>query len=274
MTERNQNLQDSIQSLHNILRSIGEFNIAVSGGIDSTLLAIISGRMTDVDATMVHAQSPAVPERATARVRRFAEAESWNLKICDVGEFQDDDYLENPVNRCFYCKTNLYQFIQSQYPKQILSGANCSDLSDYRPGLAAARQYGVRHPYIEAGIDKEKIREISRAMNLNDISELPASPCLSSRVETGIAIRADWLRVIDQVESDINQLLDAKTIRCRIRKQGIVVELDCDTLNQLNVKNRQAIVESIQEVCLASKIKLPISFSEYKMGSAFLHSAS
>ena len=274
MTEHRQNLQESVESLQNILRGISVFNIAVSGGIDSTLLAVISGRMQEVNATMVHAVSPAVPVRATARVKRFAEAESWNLKICDVGEFQDDDYMKNPVNRCYFCKTNLYRFIRSRYPNQTLSGANCSDLSDYRPGLTAAREFSVQHPYIEAGIDKEQIREIARRMNLDDISELPASPCLSSRVETGIAIRADWLRAIDQVESEVNQLLDARTVRCRIRRQGIVIELDRNSLNQMSAKTRQVILEAVQEACLVSDIRLPISFSEYRMGSAFLRSAS
>ncbi len=272
MTASAQLQQDSIEKLHDIFLEIGVFNIAVSGGIDSTLLAIISGRMKDVDATMIHALSPAVPKRATTRVRRYAQSENWKLRICNVGEFQDQNYLKNPVNRCFYCKSNLYGFIRSQFSNPTLSGANISDLSDYRPGLVAAQINEVRHPYIEAGIDKIQIRNISRSMNLDDLSELPASPCLSSRVETGIPIREDWLKVIDQLETEINAMINAKSIRFRIRKERVVLELDYETLNQINESKRLVIKEKIRQKCSAHGIELPVDFAEYRMGSAFLHS--
>ena len=103
---------------------------------------------------MVHAVSPAVSPEATARVRRYAEIEAWDLTVLDAGEFADADYLRNPVNRCYFCKTNLYGTIARVTPRQILSGANTDDLGEYRPGLDAAREHGVRHPYVEAEIDK------------------------------------------------------------------------------------------------------------------------
>ena len=139
---------------------------------------------------MFHAVSPAVPEEATERVKRLAATQGWRLRIVDAREFADENYLANPVDRCFFCKTNLYGCIARHIDAQILSGANLDDLREYRPGLEAAKRHSVRHPYLEAEIDKRAVRSLARELGLGALSELPAAPCLSSRVETGIAIRA------------------------------------------------------------------------------------
>ena len=92
------------------------------------------------------------------------------------------NYLANPVDRCFFCKTNLYGCIARLTDAQILSGANLDDLQEYRPGLEAAKCHSVRHPYLEAGIDKRAVRSLARELGLGALSELPAAPCLSSRM--------------------------------------------------------------------------------------------
>ena len=143
MTER---LADII---HRIIADHGSAAVAVSGGVDSMTLSSFSHRLgVGNKVRMIHAVSPAVPAAATARVRALAKEENWRLDVIDAGEFSDERYRTNPVNRCFYCKTNLYQSLAAMTGGMVLSGANMDDLGDYRPGLQAAANNGVRHPYV------------------------------------------------------------------------------------------------------------------------------
>src|SRR5258706_6123352 len=174
--------------------------VAVSGGVDSLTLAHIAAPTVGDRATMLHAPWPAVPQAATERTISLAQTYGWQLDIFDAGEFADANYLANPINRCFFCKTNLYGAIADRTTAQILSGTNLDDLGEYRPGLAAARAHGVRHPFVEAGIGKAAIREPSTALGMGAIPALPASPCLASRVETGIGIDPKMLSFIDSVK--------------------------------------------------------------------------
>jgi uncharacterized protein len=175
---------------------------------------------------VIHAVSPAVPPFATRRVRAFANAEGWHLIVTGAGEFDDDRYRDNPVDRCYFCKTNLYERIRELTPYAIASGANLDDLGDYRPGLLAAAERNVVHPFIEAAMDKGAIRELARREGLNDISELPAQPCLASRVETGIAIDAADLIFVDVVETRLAEHVPSNsTLRCRITRAGVVIEV-------------------------------------------------
>ena len=170
-----------------VLLSIrGPLAVAVSGGVDSLTLATFVHRVADSRAEMFHAVSPAVPGDATVRVELLAAAQGWRLRMVDAGEFTDETYLANPVDRCFFCKTNLYGCIARHSDAQILSGANLDDLREYRPGLQAAKRHSVRHPYLEAGIDKRAVRSLARELGLGALSELPAAPCLSSRVRLAL----------------------------------------------------------------------------------------
>src|SRR5882757_3769226 len=181
-------MADDLAALVLWLRDLDDAAVAVSGGVDSMTLAVVAHRTRHAATTMFHAVSPAVPPEATDRVRRYARREGWDLQVFDAGEFGDANYLSNPVNRCFHCKTHLYGAIADRTSATLLSGTNIDDLGDFRPGLAAARTFDVRHPLVEVGIDKAAIRAISSDLGLRDLAELPAAPCLASRVETGIAI--------------------------------------------------------------------------------------
>ncbi len=263
-------VESQIEQIKSILTEIGSFTIAVSGGIDSTLLAIVAGRTLGVNAEMFHAVSPAVPERATRRVRTYSHSENWSLTIANAGEFNDERYMFNPIDRCYFCKTNLYSYIASQFESQILSGTNLDDLSDFRPGLKAAEQHTVRHPYVEARISKAGIRSIANFLGLKDLAQLPASPCLSSRVQTSIPIDAESLRAIDRIEVAVQERLNAKIVRCRIREQTIEIELDTDALIRLESDSREDIVAVVQSQISSLTNVSTVSFAPYQMGSAFV----
>ena len=251
-------------ALKAILQDINDVAIAVSGGVDSMTLAYLAAE-SGVRAEMFHAVSPAVPKSATARVKEHAEAAGWTLHIVGAGEFDDPDYLKNPVNRCYFCKSNLYTRIRTATDAIICSGANTGDLGDYRPGLGAAAEKNVRHPFIEAGIDKPAIRALAAERGLTDLADLPAQPCLASRVETGIAINADDLALVDAVETRLAARLGAGDIRCRVTHSGVRVELPKGALG--------ADLTDIAEMVNATG-RIFVGAAPYQRGSAFLRDAS
>lgn len=233
-------------------------------------LAHVARRYSRAATTVVHAVSPAVPGEATARVRAHAQAHGWTLRLVDAGELADADYRRNPVNRCFYCKTNLYGQIRSSTGLPIASGTNVDDLGDYRPGLAAAKDHDVVHPFVEAGIGKRQIYAIAEAHALHDLAALPAQPCLASRIETGIAVDAPSLRFIEDAERELAALLPtAGSIRCRITSAGVVIE--CATLPAGD--DRQRVERWVAAHCVRAGRQFA-GMRPYRRGAAFLRSAA
>ena len=200
--------------------------IAVSGGVDSMTLAHVAWRYSRARSAMFHATGPAVPAAARARVEAHAVAQGWPLVLLDAGEQADARYRANPVDRCYYCKTNLYARIRAATPDRIASGTNRDDLADFRPGLRAAAERDVVHPYVEAGVGKADVYALAASLGLGDLERLPAQPCLASRVETGIAIAPEDLAFIDAVETRLAAHLGSEAVlRCRVTRAGIVIEL-------------------------------------------------
>lgn len=248
-----------------VLDRLGALAIAVSGGVDSMTLATFAHRRAPAAISVVHAVSPAVPGEATARVRALAEAEGWRLTITGAGEFEDARYRANPVDRCYFCKTNLYDRIRALTGERIASGTNLDDLGDYRPGLSAAAERDVVHPFVEAGMTKAAVRELARHLGLGDIAELPAQPCLASRVETGIAIDADDLALVELVETELAALAPrGATLRCRITRGGVVVEVGPEA-----AALAASLAESAGKLC-AARGRPFAGVRSYRRGSMFV----
>ncbi|MCB1743259.1 MAG: adenine nucleotide alpha hydrolase [Gammaproteobacteria bacterium] len=267
--------QHNERALREWFDTVGTVAVAVSGGVDSMTLAIVAGRALGGDARMYHAVSPAVPAEASERVRRYAELEGWQLTIVDAGEFADPNYLANPVNRCFFCKQNLYATVAAHAAIQTVSGANKDDLGDYRPGLQAAAEHRVRHPYVALGMDKAAVRALAASLGLQDLADLPSAPCLSSRIETGIGIEAGMLGAVHRAErllaSEVGASGAGRSVRCRVRADAIVVELDDQALASLDAARRERLAARIAEDFARVGVHHPVAFEPYQRGSAFLH---
>jgi len=250
-----------------ILAGFERLAVAVSGGVDSMTLAHVSHGVLGERARMMHAVSAAVPPEATARVEAHAARAGWAVELIDAGEMANPAYLANPVDRCFFCKQDLYGAIRAAWDGPIASGTNTDDLGDFRPGLIAARTHGVRHPFIEAGLAKAGVRAIARELSLGDLAELPAAPCLSSRIETGIPVTAGRLALVLEIERLLTVELGSGTARARLRQDGIEIQLEPELLARADPARLVPAIEALQE--RLGRVG-PVRLAPYVMGSAFL----
>jgi uncharacterized protein len=258
--------EPALAALVTVLDRHPRLAIAVSGGVDSMTLAHVAHRHSRTQATMMHAAGPAVPLAARTRVEDHAARHGWTLVVLDARELADARYRTNPVDRCYFCKTNLYDRIRERTADPIASGTNADDLSDYRPGLKAAAERGVVHPYVEAGLDKAAVYALAASLGLTDLERLPAQPCLASRVETGIAIDAGDLAFVDAVEARLAaQLPRGAVIRCRVTHAGVAIEL-----GDLSVEARDA-AEAIGRAACTAAGRTFVGVRRYARGAAFLH---
>lgn len=256
-----------VEQLVAFFNQFERFTVAVSGGVDSMLLTYLAHRFSSATVTAMHAYSPAVPESALQRVKSHAQTYQWQLEIIDANEFNDSNYLSNPINRCYFCKSNLYTRIAEASSDVIFSGTNLDDLSDIRPGLQAAKELSVRHPYVEVGIVKQDIYAIAKHFALTNLYRLPAQPCLASRVQTGIHIKVDDMHFIDALEQHLSDILPSTdTIRCRITHTGVCVELDSVPIGQA----LEDLSNELNQYC-AQRDKIFKGIKHYQKGSAFLN---
>lgn len=256
------------EALACVLVAPKELTIALSGGIDSLTLSAAAAQVRGPNhVTLCHAVSPAVPAAATARVKQFAAERGLTLRVTDAGEFGDESYRANPVNRCYFCKSNLYGTL-SAMANVVAAGTNLDDLSDYRPGLQAADEHGVLHPFVTARMTKRDVRSLARALGLGDLAELPAAPCLASRIETGLRVEPAELRVIDAAETQLRQMLGNVTLRCRRMRTGWVVEIGSDVFGTMNDARR---AQACAVVGAITSGDMPVTLRAYERGSAFVH---
>lgn len=200
-----------------LFRSLGGCAVAFSGGIDSTVAAAAARRALGDRAVAVTADSPSVARAELDDARRLAELIGIRHEIVSTREFTNPDYLRNDGSRCFYCKDELYSVIDQLAPRLgvqwVCSGANLDDRGDYRPGLKAAADHGVRHPLQEAGFTKADVRALAQHWGLPTWDK-PASPCLSSRLAPGVAVTPERTARIEQAESYLRGL---GLRECRVR---------------------------------------------------------
>jgi len=227
-------LDEKEQRLRALLRGLGSILVAYSGGADSTYLAWAATRELGSRTLAVTADSPSYPERH----RRFAVDQAarfgFNHLIVRTAEMERPEYRANPENRCYYCKQELFGLLcgiaRERGLAAVADGNNADDRGDYRPGRQAAREFGIRSPLDEVGLDKAEIRELARRAGLPVWNE-PASACLSSRIPYDSPVTEEKLRMIEQAET---VLFELGFRVCRVRHHGDVarIELAPDQLSR------------------------------------------
>jgi uncharacterized protein len=195
---------DKYRRLQQLLTEMDSALVAFSGGIDSTLVLKVAHDALGADALAVTAVSPTFPEIELDWARKLATEIGAQHRIVETDHLQIHAFTQNDATRCFHCKTDLYQALtplqRALKLAAIVDGTNLDDLGDDRPGFAAARQWSVRSPLLEAGLSKQETRELARDLGLSNWDK-PAAACLSSRIQRGTPITVEKLARVERAEA-------------------------------------------------------------------------
>jgi uncharacterized protein len=240
-----------LDQLENILRQTSGVLVAFSAGVDSTFLLKVAHRALGDRAVALTASSPTAPPGELEAAKEFTRGLGCRHIVVDSHELANPSFSQNPANRCFFCKDELYRICRDQARHigvdAIVDGTNLDDLKDHRPGLKAAAAFRIRHPLVEAQLTKEDIRRYSRQLSLPTWDK-PSSPCLSSRFPYGTEITLERLKQVGACEVFLKEL---RFREFRVRYHGDLarIEVAPDELTRLMEKStREAVVRRFKEL--------------------------
>jgi uncharacterized protein len=221
---------NKLEQLQNLLRSYGSCLVAYSGGVDSAFLAYVAHQVLGEKSLAVLADSPSLPRRELEEAVAVAKQFAIPLRVIATEEFDNAEYLANPIDRCYFCKhelfTQLAPVAKNGNFAVIAYGENASDAGDLRPGLKAAGEFHVRAPLKEAGLTKSEIRALSERLGL-PTADKPQMACLSSRVPHGEPVTTEKLSMIERAEYVLRDLgfYDLRVRHHELRGQGMTLHL-------------------------------------------------
>lgn len=260
----NRDLAVKYAKLRQLMNRLGSAAVALSGGVDSSLVLKVAYDVLGNKAIAVTSDSPSVPRKEIEEAKKIAEGLGAKHIIINTEETQNENYIKNPANRCYYCKSELYSKLRiiadKNGIKNILNGTNFDDVQDYRPGMAAAEEYGVISPLKDAKFTKDDVRKLARLLGLK-MWDKPASPCLASRVPYGMEVTLKKLSMIEKAE---NFLRDNFGIReLRVRHFGNKVRIEVNNLEKKFIEDKFFLVKNKFNEIGFDEIEL----NEFKSGS-------
>jgi pyridinium-3,5-biscarboxylic acid mononucleotide sulfurtransferase len=241
-------------ALEKLLRAYGKVAIGFSGGVDSTFLAAVCQRIMPTDTLLVHLTTPLIgtPEQASFREAVDGEGEhAFNLPFLNlcIDQLELPEVATNDPDRCYHCKragfTAIVNHARKLGFKTVIDGSNASDVGDYRPGMRAAKELGVKSPLMEVGFTKDEERELLRAWGYT-VWNMPAGACLATRIPTGEALTRKKVDLVRAAE-DYMHNLGANQIRARLISGKLVVEAAPEDLPQLADESSRALSPAVAE---------------------------
>ncbi len=244
------NLQEKHNSLKETLKKLGRVVIAYSGGVDSTfLLKVAVGTLGAENVLACMSVGPSEPANQLQRAAEVAKSIGAELQIVEANELADPNFTANKADRCFHCKSHLCKVLldiaRQRGFNHVVFGTNYDDLDDFRPGNRAMKIFGIRSPLAEANLTKSDIRRLSSEMNL-PTADLPASPCLASRIAYGIEVTEQRLRQIDEAEDFLREL---GLVEFRVRHHDTIARIE------VNPKDLEKITAEPLRSQIVDKIK-------------------
>lgn len=222
----NEELLNKLKKLETYIESLGSLAVGFSGGVDSSLLLAVAKEVLGDKVIAVTGADASVPEREVKEATKFCEERGIKHIICRVNPLSEVGYRHNGPDRCYFCKHGIFTEVKRIADENGISfmaeGSNVDDIGDYRPGLKAAAELSVKSPLREAGLRKNEIRMISKAMGLPTWSK-PAYACLASRFVYGEEITEEKLYMIDQAEQF---LIEHGFLEERVRLHGNIARIE------------------------------------------------
>jgi uncharacterized protein len=243
-------LQEKYQQLQTIFREMDRTLIAYSGGVDSALIAKVAYDILGDRVLAITAISPSLLPEELVEAEEQAETMGIAHEIVETQEMENPNYTSNPINRCYFCKSELHDTLkplalERGYP-YVVDGVNADDLRDYRPGIQAAKERGVRSPLAEVGFSKLEVRELSKQLGLSWWDK-PAQPCLSSRFPYGEEITLSKLQRVGRAEIYLRKL-GYRNLRVRSEGETARIELPPEKIQEFVVNTKLSeVVKAFQD---------------------------